>query len=327
MNYSQEIYREAQQILEERRTEANQRASALRERMCARYPRVREIEAEMAETSSLVIRAVLGNAPVEREIEQIKTRNLALQEELRQLLAQAGETARDFEPRFFCEQCKDTGYTQQGLCRCHQVLLKEIACRRLCEDSAMRPASFEELKLAYYPDTAGEDAPSPRQRMEGVITYCKRYAEDFSLTSPSLLLRGPTGTGKTHVSLAIARRAAEQGYHVVYGPVQKLLRQLEREHFGRDEGESEELLCHCDLLILDDLGAEFASPFYASCLYTILNARLLQQLPTIISTNLNMQQIQERYGDAIASRVMGSFQPLPFCGKDIRQLKLQANLL
>lgn len=323
MNYSREIYQEAKERLEERRTEANQRAAALHERMCARYPRVREIEVEMAETSSLVIRAVLGNAPVEQEIEQIKSRNLALQEELRQLLAAAGEPVCDFEPHFFCEHCQDTGYTQHGLCRCHQELLKEIACRRLCEDSAMRPASFAELKLEYYPDTAADGAPSPRQRMEGVLAYCRRYAEDFSLKSPSLLLRGPTGTGKTHVSLAIARQAAEQGYHVIYGPIQKLLRQLEREHFGREEGESEELLCRCDLLILDDLGAEFTSAFYTACLYNLLNARLLQQLPTVISTNLNMQQIQDRYGDAIASRMMGSFQPLVFCGQDIRQLKLR----
>lgn len=323
MNYSQEIYKEAQAMLEQRRTEANSRAAALRERMQSHYPRVREIEAEMADTSSLVIRAVLGNAPVEKEIEQIKARNLALQNELRELLAQAGETATDFEPRFFCQRCQDTGYVQQGLCGCHQQLLKEIACRKLCEESAMRPASFEELKLEFYPETAAGGGVSPRRRMEGVLTYCKRYAADFSRQSPSLLLQGPTGVGKTHVSLAIARLAAERGYQVVYGPVQKLLRQLEREHFGKEEGNSEELLSRCDLLILDDLGAEFTGPFYNACLYDILNARLLQQLPTVISTNLSPTQIRERYGDAITSRIMGGFQPLVFCGQDIRQLKMQ----
>lgn len=326
MNYSQEIYEEAQRVLSERRMEANQKASALCERMRMRYPRVSEIETEMANTSSLVIRAVLGNAPVEEEIEQIRQRNLALQEELRALLMQAGETATDFEPRFTCEACKDTGYTERGMCRCYQTLLKEVSCRKLCEDSAMRPATFDEMQLSYYPDTA-VNGISPRKRMEGILTYCRQYAADFSSHSPSLLLQGPTGVGKTHVSLAIAREAAERGYQVVYGPVQKLFRQLEREHFGKEEGNTEDLLCRCDLLVLDDLGAEFTGTFYNACLYNILNARLLQNLPTVISTNLSPSQLQERYGDAITSRITGSFQPLAFCGQDIRQLKMQQKWL
>lgn len=322
MKYDPEVHREALRVLARRREQANEQAAALAERMRRRYPRVREIEAEMAQTSTLVIRAVLGEGPVEETVEQIKERNLALQKELAALLEKAGENVRDFEPRYTCPRCRDTGCTEKGPCACYQTLLRDIACRKLCEESAMHPASLEEMSLDYYPETA-PDGSSPRARMKEIFAYCRQYAADFSERSPSLILRGPTGTGKTHVSLSIARVAAEKGYHVIYGPIQKLLHQLEKEHFGKEEGDSEELLCRCDLLILDDLGAEFTGSFYNACLYNVLNARLLQQLPTIISTNLTMPQIRERYGDAIASRIMGSFQPLPFCGQDIRQLKMQ----
>jgi DNA replication protein DnaC len=140
------------------------------------------------------------------------------------------------------------------------------------------------------------------------------------------LLRGPAGTGKTHLSLAIAGEVAATGRQVIYGSVQRLLRQLEKEHFGREEGDSLDKLEVCDLLILDDLGTEFATPFYTSTLYDLINTRLLAGRPTVISTNLNLKQLAERYGVQIASRIGGCFQPLLFAGQDIRQQKLMRRL-
>ena len=77
----------------------------------------------------------------------------------------------------------------------------------------------------------------------------------------------------------------------------------------------------CDLLVLDDVGTEFSSPFYVSSLYNLINTRMLEGRATILSTNLNQNQLRERYGDPIASRVTGTFLPLLFLGKDIRQQK------
>ena len=100
-----------------------------------------------------------------------------------------------------------------------------------------------------------------------------------------------------------------------------LLHQLEKEHFGRQAGDSEDMLLECDLLILDDLGTEFGSPFTTSCLYNIINTRLLEVRPTIISTNLKPPELLEKYGQQIASRVVGSYRTLLFMGQDIRQLR------
>ena len=65
---------------------------------------------------------------------------------------------------------------------------------------------------------------------------------------------------------------------------------------------------------------EFESAFNRACLYNILNARLLEGRPTVISTNLSFSALQARYGDQIASRISGGFVPLLCVGKDIRQL-------
>jgi DNA replication protein DnaC len=159
--------------------------------------------------------------------------------------------------------------------------------------------------------------------MAEVLEYCRNYAADFDEKSPSLLLRGATGTGKTHTSLAIAREVVERGFGVIYGPMQKLLHQLEKEHFGRDDGNSEDMMIDCDLLILDDLGAEFSTSFYNSCLYNLINSRMLDGKPTIISTNLDKNEILDRYGEQISSRIIGTFVPLTFIGKDIRLIRLR----
>ena len=138
-----------------------------------------------------------------------------------------------------------------------------------------------------------------------------------------LLLSGNTGLGKTHLSLAIASEVMQKGYGVLYDSVINLLRRVEREHFGRGEAGADtlEILLTCDLLILDDLGAEFDSSFYVSTVYNIINTRLNCGLPTIISTNLAPEEIGSRYGRSVLSRLEGEYEILPFFGEDIRRLK------
>ena len=327
MGYSREVYDAAAAELERRRADARARANALHERIAARHPRVRDIEREMARSAMQVARAVLDGGDVEAAVERIKDQNLRLQTELAAILASEGETAVDFEPRYTCPRCGDTGFVDGRMCSCFEVLLREEAYRRLSYAGAMKDADFAALRLEYYPEEPDpRTGVIPRARMREVLTYCRGYAEDFGAHSPSLLLRGPTGTGKTHVSLAIAREAIARGYGVVYGPVQMLLHRLEKEHFGRAQGNSEDMMTDCDLLILDDLGAEFSSPFTVSCLYNLINTRMLEGRPTIISTNLNQSELMDRYGEQITSRVIGTFVPLVFCGRDVRQIKLQQQI-
>jgi DNA replication protein DnaC len=97
---------------------------------------------------------------------------------------------------------------------------------------------------------------------------------------------------------------------------------LESEHFGRlpREDSIKEDILTCDLLIIDDLGTEFSTQFTNAELYNIINSRMLASLPTIISTNLEMEQVAEKYSQRVASRIMGYCDSMYFCGKDIRQL-------
>ena len=76
-------------------------------------------------------------------------------------------------------------------------------------------------------------------------------------------------------------------------------------------------LKECDLLLLDDLGAEFESTFYVSCLYELINSRTGYGKPTIVNTNLSGAELKKRYSDRIVSRLY-SMKTLVFSGEDIR---------
>ncbi len=325
--YNRSSYEKAMATLKERRGEATARAAAFHEKMRDELPRVREIEQLMAQSSAKVVQAILNHGNVEEQVERIKAENLALQVELSMLLQDHGAAVGDFEPQYTCKKCEDTGFANGKPCACLEQLIRAYSCMELSEMSAMKPASFEEMSLEYYSSKAdSRTGVSPRAQMRQVIEFCRAYAENFDGRDDSLLLRGPTGVGKTHLSLAIAGVVLSHGHSVVYGPIQQLLHRIEREHFGRSDGNTEDVLIGCDLLILDDVGTEFSSSFYTSALYNIINGRLMADKPTIISTNLNQKELTERYGEQIASRITGLFTPLVCCGKDIRQQKLKQSL-
>lgn len=327
MSYSREVYDSAMAELARRRREAEGCAAALRERVCRAEPRAAELERRMAGSVAQVAKAVLKGGDPTETLQRVERENLAAQEELRNLLHARGEKADNFSPQYTCPICKDTGYTGRTTCACLKALLAEYAGKQLSGITGMRLTSFDEMDLRYYSDRPDAlRGESPREHMADVLEYCRAYGENFHAEAESLLLFGPTGTGKTHTALSIARLAAERGFSVVYGPVQQLLHRVEREHFGRAEGDSEETMLQCDLLILDDLGTELTTAFYTTALYSILNGRMLSGKPTVISTNLSPADWHGRYGEQIASRVLGTYQPLLFMGSDIRQAKLESTI-
>lgn len=321
MAYSREVYDAVQTELQNRRFAAQRRADELHSRM-RRNPRVCELETVMARSVRKLSAAVQRGGDVQAEFEAIRAENLAAQQEIAALLKAAGETVTDFEPQYTCKACGDTGFVDGVSCACRKALLKDKAAERLCRLTGMRLSSFDTIDMTFYSNRYEERfGCSPREQMESVIAYCRWYAEGFDITRPNLLLSGATGTGKTHVSMAIAAGACEREADVIYGSVQTLLHVLEAEHFGRADGDTEKTLIDCDLLILDDLGTEFSSPFYTSALYALINGRMLAGRPTIISTNLDVKAIYEHYGEQIASRLI-TYEPLVFVGSDVRQQKL-----
>ena len=260
----------------------------------------------------------MGAADAKEYIQKLSEINLEAQAQRRLLLKSNGFPEDWLDVHYTCKKCEDKGFVSGIMCGCFKELLKSIEYEKLCSKLPVGNCRFDNFKLDYYPDGAGT---SPKKRMESVLNYCKAYAADFSRRSPSLLLYGKTGLGKTHLSLAIAGNAVEEGYGVIYSSAQNLFNKLEKDKFGKADANTEEAILDCDLLIIDDLGAEFTTQFTVSALYNIVNSRELESKPTIISTNLMPEQLTKAYGERIASRILSNYVMLYFDGSDIRQIK------
>ena len=171
------------------------------------------------------------------------------------------------------------------------------------------------------PDTlVPELGLTARQHMAQVLEYCKYYAAHFSpRESTSLYLFGSAGLGKTHLALSIANTVLQKGCDVVYVSAQNAFDAIERERFASGEGDTMATLQSAELLILDDLGTEYISPYVNSCLYSLVNTRVCRRLPTIYTSNIvNDADLQRRYTEKVVSRLLGSCETLCFCGTDIR---------
>ncbi|MEG1993739.1 MAG: ATP-binding protein, partial [Oscillospiraceae bacterium] len=82
-----------------------------------------------------------------------------------------------------------------------------------------------------------------------------------------------------------------------------------------------QMVLESDLLILDDLGTEHLTQFTRSVIYNIINTRIIEKKPTIISTNLETNELMEKYTDRIVSRLFGEYKAFLFTGNDIRIAK------
>ena len=73
-------------------------------------------------------------------------------------------------------------------------------------------------------------------------------------------------------------------------------------------------------LIIDDLGTEMTNSFVGTELFTIINERFNARRSVIISTNLELPLLRDRYSDRIFSRITGSYDVLKMCGPDLRSV-------
>ncbi|MGN0459693.1 MAG: ATP-binding protein [Ruminococcus sp.] len=327
MAFSSNINRKADEIINERRMKALGKQDMAKEKIYAEIPRLEEIERQLSVIGAKTAKAVLMGENAAESAKQLAKESLDLQAEYRRLLFLKGYNQSDLEPHFVCQKCKDTGRydDEKGrtvLCECLKKLRAEIACEELNKVSPLSLCSFDSFDLNYYDlDIQEGYSTSPYDRMRKILAYCKKYAENFSLNSPSLMMKGNTGLGKTHLSLSIAKEVIDKGFGVVYVSAPMILSKLEKQHFSYAYDEEENTintLVDCDLLILDDLGTEFQSNYTSSTIYNIFNSRLLNGKPTIMNSNLTLKEMEKYYSPRFVSRVMGNCAKLDFIGSDIR---------
>ena len=319
MAYSEGVLQRARLRLAQEKAQYDSEAEARRAQIYSAYPRLREIDQALRKSmAAAVATAFRRGDDVPQAMEAIKKENLALQREREWLLEAADLDEAALEPPPFCPHCGGSGYVGAVMCECLRELCRQEQKKELSSLLSGKE-SFDGFRLDYYPTEPDPSlGVSPRQLMDRTFRRCRRYAREFRLGAPSLLFSGGPGLGKTFLSACIARAVADSGFSVVYDTAGRLFDDFEAVKFGDDQRDLTQKYLHCDLLIVDDLGTEMTTQFTQSVLYRVVNDRLLQNRPMIVSTNLSDSALRQRYSPAIASRLLGAFEICLFLGQDIR---------
>lgn len=325
MGYNKELFAEVRRQMDVRRQAAIESADARRWELYAALPEVEQIDFELSRTGLMIMDEIAkGKEGLSERLENIRLDNLDLQAQRDACLRRAGYPTDYDVPKFNCPVCKDTGYVGQKLCGCLKAALSEAGMKRAGLSHLFETQRFDTFSLEYY-----RHDPRVYRVMQNYLDICRRFADRFDQdTRESLLFCGGTGLGKTHLSTAIAGEVVQKGFDVLYESAPNLLSAFEAERFGRSLTASvadTSRYLTCDLLVIDDLGAELSNSFTVSVLYNLINTRIVACRPTIISTNLTPDEIRSRYTDRIASRLFGEYTVMRFEGRDVRLQKIGMN--
>ena len=303
---------QVQHDLEERRKEA-----------FIRVPRLLEIDQEVAALSARKARSLLqGESDT---VEDLKKDVAALAQERRTLLRSNGFSDDYLEPHYFCPLCQDTGYVDGQKCSCFKKSEVELLYTQSNLKEILKKENFEHFSFDWYSDTIKNEATglTARQTAQRAYDTAWNFVQDFDSRFQNLFFYGSTGVGKTFLSHCIANALLESSHCVLYFSAFDLFDSMAQTAFSRksetDPGEN--FILDCDLLIIDDLGTEMTNTFVASQLFSCLNERHLRKNSTIISTNLSLEELRDRYSDRVFSRITSHYDLCKLTGPDIRMYK------
>lgn len=235
-----------------------------------------------------------------------------------QLLEDAGLPADYLAPVYECPDCKDTGYIDGQKCHCFKQSMISLLYEQCNIPEMLQTENFNNLSYEYY---EGEDLA----RFKNAVNTCRNFVKNFNSDYHNLFFYGTVGTGKSFLSGCVAKELIESGHSVIYFSATGLFDLLSKNSFDyknrEDLRETYADLYQCDLLIIDDLGTELTNQFVTSQLFALLNERHMGKKATIISTNLSLEELRNRYSERIFSRITSHYEICKLSGQDIRMYK------
>lgn len=290
-------------------------------------PRIEEIDHLIATSSLSAAKAKLKHGIDTTETTKEQNRLLIAEKEA--LLEKNGYPVDYLKPIYTCPLCKDTARVDGEYCSCFKQSAISLLYKQSTLDNILQTENFEHFNLDFYPDAIDSkhpEEPTPRKNMERILSISKQFIKDFDEKGGNLLFYGDTGLGKTFLSNCIAKELLDSSHTVLYQSSIHLFEDVCAEVIlkkGQLPGSQEtyRYLYDCDLLIIDDLGTEYTNSFVSSELYDILNTRLRTKKSTLISTNLNLEQLMETYSSRIATRIFADYEVCNFYGTNIRWAK------
>lgn len=285
----------------------------------ARIPRIAEINREIGSASIKKARELLNGRPDDWDL---KTVIADLSNERRRLLLAHGYPEDYLEMHFDCPKCRDTGFIEGKKCSCFKQAAIELLYEQSKLSDILSRENFDTFDERWY-DADDMDEATGKSSLELACSARDTswdFTQHFQDVFSNLFFYGHTGVGKTFLTHCIAREIIEQGHSVIYFSAYDLFDELAKRTFHSYDNTPElpDYVGECDLLIIDDLGTELTNTFVQSRLFLLINERLTQKKPTIISTNLEIGAFSEMYSERTFSRIFSNYTMIKLTGRDIR---------
>lgn len=303
-----------------------------KEELYSKIPELKEIEDEINSSAISKAKEILLNNS--KSIDSFKQKVSDLKFKKEQILRENGINESYLEPNYECKICKDTGYVTDSnyktrMCNCLKQKLLDYSFNKSNMYNLKNEnfSTFNENIFSDEVDVAKYRFNiSPRKNILNIKEKCIEFVENFDNPNyKNLLFTGGTGLGKTFMSNCIASELIKKGKTVLYGTAPVLLESVIDYKMNKQKNTSDNIyksVLEADLLIIDDLGTESLNSMKLSELFTILNTRILNLnnkiTKTIISTNLNINDIFNSYEERIGSRIAGYYDIYCFFGDDLR---------
>lgn len=278
-------------------------------------PKLKELDLSIIKLYTKIGMARIENKPIdelEKQLENIQSeRNTYIKEH---------NIIDDYkELKYVCDKCKDTGYVDGHKCSCFVQKEIELFDNISHFKNYIKDDNFEKLDMSFYNQSGLEyNGTTYKQFMDTLIKKFKSQVENMNKNSFSLLLIGPTGTGKTFLARCMGAEALKKNKSVLYVNVNEYLNSLKPDY----EGEPLKYYAVvCDLFILDDLGTERITDYTNTEINYIIDKRLNDKKSTIITTNLMPDQIESAYLSSTYSRLVNAYDNEYLFGDDLRRLK------
>jgi DNA replication protein DnaC len=218
--------------------------------------------------------------------------------------ARAGKYSRDLAGDPNCPICGGIGYIRQELpvghpdfgrlqpCDCRHSTISQQVLNRLYAFSNLRELRHLTFE-SFQPHGRVGLAPRQADSLEGAFNQSRRFAQS---AHGWLVLQGGFGCGKTHLAAAIANFTVDMGMSTLFLTVPDLLDAL---RFAFDDPQATfeerfEQIRGVGLLVLDDFGTHNATAWAQEKLFQIINYRYINRMPTVVTTNLALDQIEGR---------------------------------
>lgn len=213
-----------------------------------------------------------------------------------------------------CRLCDDFGFieTELGTMECQCVINRreENRIEKLFE-SAKIPKRYQNKTLANF------EADLQPKAFEIAVQYTKTWPKE---NGESLFFVGPVGTGKTHLARSIlATMIKEHGISGLATTVPNLMDELRPAGTADHSPEKITILKTVPLLVLDDLGAQKNTDWVTERLFIVINARYDDLLPTVITSNIMLEDLRKIIGwDRLSDRIIEMARPVKMTGLSYR---------